>query len=492
MRELDEMKAYVGFGPADEARLQRLWTVVEPRRRELVDQFYEPILRTPAARVVLAEEAQVERLKVTLMQWLQEMLQGPHDDDYALRRRRIGLVHVSVQLPSRFMYTAMSVMREVLCKVSRESFPIDVAFDMCESIERITSIDLALMTGTYLEAHEAAAMSSLTTLIVLHLPVMVVLLDANGTITHANRSAERMLGVDQLEGRALASVIPPALGSAVDFDAVLGRAMRTRREISMPRVDVDIEGRLRSFRVDVVPLEHPMAAALVHVEELTEAVETEARLRQAESLAQLGTMSAAVAHELRNPLAGISGALQVIGRSLADDDRRKLIMEKVEGQVRRLNALVTDLLAFARPDPARAKDVQLREVVRAALDPVRGEFPAVKLTLEGDGTAFADPHLVQSIVLNLVQNAAQAMDGQGEVLVRLSAGEVLIADGGSGVPVDLRDKIFEPFFTTRTRGTGLGLAISRKAARAMNGDLQLLATGPRSGATFRLLVPSRP
>jgi two-component system sensor histidine kinase PilS (NtrC family) len=157
----------------------------------------------------------------------------------------------------------------------------------------------------------------------------------------------------------LLDVLPPSLAEAADVAELVARSTRTGHEIAMPRVDAEIDGRARSFRLDVVPLDHPMAAALVHVEELTEAVETEARLQRNESLAQLGTLSAAVAHELRNPLAGISGALQVIGRSLADDDRRKAIMEKVEGQVRRLNALVTDLLAFARPDVARAQPVEL-------------------------------------------------------------------------------------------------------------------------------------
>jgi signal transduction histidine kinase len=126
-------------------------------------------------------------------------------------------------------------------------------------------------------------------------------------------------------------------------------------------------------------------------------------------------------------------------------------------------------------------------VVRPGIDLVRGEFPAVAVHLLGEGRAVADPHLVQSVVLNLVQNAAQAMAGEGEVWVRLAPGEVRVTDSGPGVPDELRAQIFEPFFTTRTRGTGLGLAISRKAARAMSGELDLVPSA--AGATFRLLLP---
>jgi signal transduction histidine kinase len=252
-------------------------------------------------------------------------------------------------------------------------------------------------------------------------------------------------------------------------------------------VDVDLGGLVRSFRFSVVPLQHPLAAALLHVEELTEAVDAEARLRRSEALAQLGAMSAAVAHELRNPLAGISGAIQVIARTLPVDDRRRPIMEKVEQAIHRLNDLVTDLLGFARPDPAKMTTVVLEELAREVAEVAHQETPGVDVTVGGSGSAHGDPRLIRRVLLHLVQNATQAMDGRGHVLLQIAPGQVLVNDDGPGILPEHRAHIFEPFFTTRTRGTGLGLAVSLQGATAMGGTLTLSA-GPLPGAAFLLTL----
>jgi signal transduction histidine kinase len=196
-----------------------------------------------------------------------------------------------------------------------------------------------------------------------------------------------------------------------------------------------------------------------------------------------------VAHELRNPLAGISGALQVIGSSLADDDRRRPVMDKVGQQVRRLNALVTDLLTFARPEAAKMRPLDLGEVVRAAVDATeRGE---VTVDVLGGGRALGDVHLLQHMVVNLVQNAVQAVGQGGHVRVVLGPASVLVCDDGPGVPDANRASIFEPFYTTRTQGTGLGLAICRKAATAMGASIDL-ATSPLGGAAFEIRLQPDP
>jgi signal transduction histidine kinase len=484
VQTFDEMKSWVGFGPADEERLHAMLPLARPRLAALADRFYERILAHPGAAAVIRDDAQVERLKGTLRRWAEEVLAGPWDEDYLVRRQRIGRVHVQVGLPSRYMFTAMNVFRTGLCDIARE-LGSTLAETTCASIGKVCDMDLAIMTGTYLESREAQQIQTLQELIVSHMPVTVLLLDANGNVTAATRPGTRLFGDAAVTGRPYAEALPPALVAAANLKAHMDRAITSRREVALTRVDVSLDGEERNFRLSIVPLDHPNARVLLHVEELTEAIRTEGRLHRSESLAQLGALSAAVAHELRNPLAGISGAIQVIARSLADDDRRRPIMEKVEQQVRRLDTLVTELLDFARPTEARLAAVRLEETARVVVDLVARSHPDVRLQASGAATVRADPNLVQQVLLNLVLNAVQATDGHGEVRIVVDTGRVTVSDDGPGVPEENQEKIFQPFFTTRTRGTGLGLAICRKAAAAMGGSLSL-GRGPLPGAAFVL------
>lgn len=487
MHPLDEMKSWLGFDAEDETRLREVWVLVAPRLGEVTDRFYDRVLAHPGAASVLEGPAQVERLRITLRLWCQELLTGPWDLAYFERRERIGRRHVEVGLEGRYMYMAMNVVRDTLCEIAHGTYGLDS--EHCRSISRACDIDLAIMAGTYLERREARQFTTIQELIVSHLPVTVLLVGADGRVSAATGPAALLARREGLVGLPYLQALPEALVTAGDLETQVERARTTRREITLARVDAILDERERNFRVTVVPLDHAQASLLLHVEELTDAITTEARLVRNESLAQLGALSAAVAHELRNPLAGISGALQVIGASLPAEDRRKPVMEKVEAQVRRLNSLVTDLLDFARPPAPRIGDVDLVEVARIGADLVRRDHPAVEITIRGGGRAEADPNLLQQIVLNLVLNAAQAIDGAGTVDVDVEDGRFKVSDSGPGISPEAAEKVFQPFFTTRARGTGLGLPICRKLATAMGGRITI-GKGPLGGASIVVELPA--
>ena len=483
----DEMKAYVGFDKDDEAQLQAFWPTVEPQVDRIVTHFYERATAFPAGAAVLHDSAQVRRLMSTMKVWIRELLLGPHDLAYFQRRERIGRRHVDVGLPARFMFVAMSVMREDLCRVAHEALGAR-ARPVCEAIGRATELDLAIMTGTFIERREERQLKTLQELLVERMPVSVLLLDDLLMVTAATGISHRLFGDMQAIGRPISDALPEALVVGANLLETIDRAIASGREIQIVRVDVEIDGKERSFRLTVVPLDHASARVLVHLEELTETVQTEARMQRSEALAQLGALSAAVAHELRNPLAGISGAVQVIGRSLAQDDRRRPIMMKVEEQIQRLNVMVSELLAFSRPGTAKIAEVDLLETARGVVSLIQAEHPGVRFEVVGQGTGRADKNYVYQIVLNLVQNAVQAQGEQGLVQVRVDPGRVMVMDAGPGVPDDLREEIFRPFFTTRTRGTGLGLAICQRVAQSMHATLRLSDQRPLGGAAFVLEV----
>lgn len=495
----DEMKDYVGFcEQRDAALLRAVRAPVAAEMGALTDHFYATVLRFPGARAVLANDAQVQRLKTSMARFIEEMLAGPWDEAYHQRRRRIGQVHVRVGLPDRYVFTAMNLMRRDICDIVRRHHRADPdrAWDTCHAITRVTDLELAVINAAYLEAHEQAQLRSLQDLIVQNLPMTVLCLDATGLVTSATRPSSRLFGGLAEVGRHYETFLPADLIEAADLPSAVGRALATGREISIPRVSLGQGTTRRHFRVTLVPLEHELARLLIHIEELTDVVHAEARVQQAEALARIGSLAAHMAHEIRNPLAAISATLQVIVGTLPADDRRKPILGKVQEQVHRLDRLVTDLLGYARPARPTLREASVATLAREAV--AQSGVPA-RVVLDDPGAALVDPEQVGQILMNLLQNARDAAGPGGTVVVRAGPGAQLdILDDGPGIPAEVADRLFEPFVTSKTRGTGLGLAISRKLAQAMDGCLDLLpasetwAEGRGPGAHFRLgLTPPR-
>ncbi len=231
--------------------------------------------------------------------------------------------------------------------------------------------------------------------------------------------------------------------------------------------------------------------------DVTKRRETEARLRRQEALAKLGEMSAMVAHEVKNPLAGISGALQVIGSRLPVDSRDRAVLHDIQDRIASLNGMVQDLLVFSRPkDPALVPSA-MRSVIDEAAVAVRHDPAMTDVTIVidgGDPTVRLDREQLHRVFLNLLLNAAEAMGRRGEVEVRIAAGdgrcEVTVADRGPGIGPDVREKMFQPFFTTKGRGAGLGLPIARRIVEAHGGAL---TARPREGggAVITLMLPMK-
>jgi signal transduction histidine kinase len=411
---------------------------------------------------------------------------GPHDVAYFDLRRKIGRMHVKIALPQQYMFTAMNLLRDDLIRIADQAFP-DESADFNRSLLRITDIELAIMLGTYMERRAEIDMADLRELIASHLPTTALVLDRDGRISSATGLHSRALVVQKdVVGKRWDEVIAAPLAIAADIRGRLERAGETGREIVLPRVDAVIDGQPSQWRVTIARLEHAVAATMIHFEDLTDVVASEARAKRAEHLAKLGTLAASVAHEIRNPLAGISGAVQVVQSSLPTDDRRAQALQKVQEQIARLGHLVGDLLSFSRPVKVNVRPVDLQVVADAATTSER-EVAVV----EGAGRAMGDASLLTQVILNLVQNAAQAgakgAGGRKEGPRRGHEPRRERLRRRAWHPPDLVEKIFEPFFTTKTRGTGLGLPIARKMVEGMGGTLQVVKS-PDGGAGFEITL----
>jgi PAS domain S-box-containing protein len=232
--------------------------------------------------------------------------------------------------------------------------------------------------------------------------------------------------------------------------------------------------------------------------DITARKEAEARLTHQAALARVGQLAAVVAHEVKNPLAGIKGAVQVLMSRRSANDPEQQVMRDIVSRIDALNELIGDLLVFARPRPPRLARVDLRRVLEEALSMLRRDpvGSTIDVTIEGtESSVDADADLIRATVLNLLINAAQALEGSGRITIALSrqgqSAVIDVRDNGPGIPSEMREQVFEPFVTTKARGGGLGLPVARRTAEVHGGTLTLVS--PSDGGTvMRLTLPIRP
>jgi PAS domain S-box-containing protein len=231
--------------------------------------------------------------------------------------------------------------------------------------------------------------------------------------------------------------------------------------------------------------------------DITEQKRQEADRQKEAALRALGQMAAVVAHEVRNPLAGIRGGAQVIRDLVPKDSEAAEIAGDIVSRVDSLNAVVEDILVFARPRPMRRTPVDVGTFFRDITGSLRqdADWKGVEVRVDAEPGLVIPVDLDQfrHVLTNLLANAVQAVDGQGTVALSArndgrGGVEVDVADDGPGVPADARGHLFEPFFTTKARGTGLGLPTAKRFVEAHGGSLELFDR-PGGGTIARIHLP---
>jgi len=227
----------------------------------------------------------------------------------------------------------------------------------------------------------------------------------------------------------------------------------------------------------------------------------EERARRAETLAAIGQLSAGIAHEIRNCLNPISGSVELLQRELSLEGENAHLMSLIGHECERLNRFVTELLDYAREPRFVVESVDVRGLVEGALELVRRHpayRPEIELELEPGEEAWAriDREQFKRVLVNLLQNAIEALEGPGRVAVRTRMERadrvvVEVSDTGPGIPQAVLARVTEPFFTTKRGGTGLGLAIAARIMERLNGSLRV-TSAPGAGSTFTLELERTP
>jgi signal transduction histidine kinase len=220
------------------------------------------------------------------------------------------------------------------------------------------------------------------------------------------------------------------------------------------------------------------------------------RMVRADRFAAVGEIATGLAHEIKNPLAGLSGALELLAEDLQENLRHAEMVGEMQHQVQRLTQTMESLLSYARPAKAklRATDVNgsIEKVLFLVNQQSRNGGVAVRSELAGAlPPVLADPFQLEQVFLNICLNACQAMGQAGTLTVRSRPGEgtvaVEIEDTGPGIPADVRAQIFKPFFTTKRQGNGLGLAISARIIADHGGHIGYRCP-PEGGTTFTVTL----
>lgn len=221
------------------------------------------------------------------------------------------------------------------------------------------------------------------------------------------------------------------------------------------------------------------------------------QMSRAEHLATLGELATGLAHEIRNPLAGIAGVIEIIGRDLPETSPARAMVKDVRLEINQINRILTDLLETARPHPPRMMRSNLNTTVEHALMLARQQVLSHPIKIELNRATNLpevehDSDQIHQVVLNLLLNAVQSIDGAGTVTVKIGSHEdcatVTVTDTGRGMSEQQISQIFRPFYTTRSNGTGLGLSLVRRIVEEHLGHIEVTSKLGK-GSTFEVQLP---
>lgn len=337
----------------------------------------------------------------------------------------------------------------------------------------------------------------------------LITVNAQGFITSFNKMAEEItnLKFEEVYQRKMEDLFPGFLLKENLLAFPSGKegkkSQQGRWETKFQRKD----GTVLTLGFSVSPLKDSQdneIGTIFIFQDLTKIREMEEDLKRADRLAAIGTMAAGLAHEIRNPLASISGSIEILKDEMDGSGQSHKLMDIVLREIGRLDSLIADFLLFARPSSPQKNLVYLNKIVNELLQVISKSpecRPGINFftKFEEDVYLLGDEQQLKQAFWNLLINALQAMPGGGEINITLrriftndqkepGQAEIIISDTGVGITESDLDKIFNPFFTTKEQGTGLGLSIVHRIIEGHGGKISVQSR-PNKGTIFRLTLP---
>jgi len=424
-------------------------------------------------------------LLLQLYHWIHPSGQPPIDDASQIFYPLI--IYMSAFYIVAFLSSAIS---EELKKKKKELIQKQVDYNQLETFNRniIQSLDSGLLT-----------------------------VDLSGNINFLNRTAEKILNQngDSLKGTSIYSLFPKLnrMIEPVKEKVSAPSSKYTRYETLLTNRD----GAKIYLGFSISPLTDPEGSLIGHTlifQDITKFKEMEEQMKRVDKMAAVGGLAAGMAHEIRNPLASLSGSIEMLRTELTLDDHQEHLMEITLRESERLNALITDFLLFAQPPQTNRIFYPIGRILDETID-LASHSPSFhdgihiqRPSGHEEVRASIDPDQMKQVFWNLFINAAQSMSNGGEIQVELGKGnaraitglplssqlsgkewvKISIIDSGKGIAQEEKEKIFEPFFTTKENGTGLGLSIVHKIVENHNGLIKVESELGK-GSTFNIYLP---
>ncbi len=342
------------------------------------------------------------------------------------------------------------------------------------------------------ETQEGGASLQALQSILSQMPCGVMLLDQDGRVLYVNSPGAHILGRQpgELAGSILQDIVP---GTQVFMDAGAGAF----RELELLRSDRTISP-IWYFSAPAVDAEGRGRGVIVQYQDPSVLKDMLVKGQDKERFSALGKVVAGVAHEIKNPLFGISSVAQIFERELINPIHRELA-QALLAETRRLNRLVDELLVYGRPMKFRVERCDLSRLLDEVFQMHREEIREKGIVVRDEQLvpniiAYVDPGQIRQVLLNLIRNAVDAMPQGGEIALKLLFEDryiiFSIADRGTGIPAKIKERVFDLFFTTKKTGTGLGLTICKKIVQDHGGEI-VLESAEGKGTTVTVKLPYR-
>jgi PAS domain S-box-containing protein len=340
----------------------------------------------------------------------------------------------------------------------------------------------------------------------------VLAITREGHVAEMNAEAQRIFQLKRTP-KAVGRHFSQVLAKHPDMVRVLQSAFELRHLPNRAELRLKKTGKVIGYTLSHVRDERGRSAGVVlFFKDLTKVEQMEERERLRDRLVALGEMAAAIAHEVKNPLAAIEVMAGLLKRQIADNADAQSILNDIIGEAKMANQIVHEALEFVRPIRLQVEHTLIADVLQNAITLAEGKVPPRGISLrvhldEGLPPIQGDHHQLCQLFTNLLINAFEALEGAGAVEVSAREGLIEeeahgptgephvptrtvivdVVDNGPGVPKELTDRIFNAFFTTKPQGSGLGLAIVRKIVDAHDGRIDIQTGG--SGTLFRVTLP---
>jgi PAS domain S-box-containing protein len=510
--EREHRLRFLGLTERDAKLLREFRPVLEQHVVAIEDAFYEHLLNFPETAQLLSDHTTVERLKKLQRDYLLRLTEGNFDEAYFSDRLRIGQTHERVGLSPRWYLMAYNLYFKLITPLIRDHFidDPDTAHETIIALEKAFMLDASIAMDAYIASDRYRHLQQLES-IINDSGDVIFSLDNELRFRSWNRAAERVFGWNAAEmlGKHLSLIVPEELLKAGEL-ARIDQQIRQHGHYQFETYRLAKDGRRVPVEATVSELRdpqgHPIGRSAI-LRDITERRQMEEEKLRAERLAVIGTMSAKLAHEIRNPLSSITlnidlarDEIETLTRNDPDAGKEsRSLLQSLDSEVRRIQRVTEDYLKFAKlPTPIRDR-VQLNDVLDQGLSFLESLFDATKIEVRRQFEAklpilHADEGQLWQAILNLVRNAIEAMPNGGVLTVRTERQDDLIvltvADTGKGMTAEEQAKVFTPFFSTKVGGTGLGLPLTQQIVTEHGGQIRC-ESGPEQGTSFIIKLPLR-